>query len=34
MNLILQTIPEPLVMSGISFETPNKKLNNQLSILS
>ena len=26
MNLILRTIPEPLVMSWISFETPNKKL--------
>ena len=24
MNLILQTIPEPLVMSRIPFETPNK----------
>jgi hypothetical protein len=34
MNLILRTIPEPLMMLGISPETLNKKLNNQLSILS
>jgi hypothetical protein len=34
MNLILRTILEPLVMSWISSEAPNKKLINQLSILS
>src|SRR3954464_7491740 len=34
MNLILRTILEPLVMSRIPSETPNKKLINQLSNLS